>query len=162
MTLVILLVLAVGLFGLAFITKRRYGVLGLGLAGGLVLSEQISKDFAGFLQSLDVPVEPLPFTAAASIALILAPALVMLFAGPKYSDQRYVVIGSVLFAAFGTVLLLAPLVTSLPFTDRAALQPLLSTVAANSPLIISTGIIVAVADMMHAQGKSSFGKKSKH
>ena len=162
MTLVILLILAAALFGLAFLTKRRYGVLGLGLAGGLVLSQEVSKEVAAFLQSVDVPVEPLPFTAAASIALILAPPLILLFAGPKYTDQRYAVAGSALFAVFGTVLLLAPIVTSMPFTDRTAIQPLLSTVAANSPLIISAGVIMAVVDMMHAHGKSSLGKKGKH
>ena len=158
----VLLGLAVALFCLAFLTKRRYGVLGLGLAGGLVLSQEISKDFAALLQSLDVPVEPLPFTAAASVVLILAPALIMLFSGPKYTDKRYAIAGSLLFAVFGTVLLLAPLVTSLPFSDRATIQPLISTIALNSPLIISAGVIAAVFDMMHAQGKSPLGKKSKH
>jgi hypothetical protein len=162
MTLITLLVIAAALFGLAFLTKRRYGVLGLGLASGLVLSQEISKEVAASLQSLDVPVEPLPFTAAASILLILAPALVMLFSGPKYTDQRYAVAGSILFAVFGVVLLLAPLVTSLPFDDRAALQPLISQVALNSPLIISAAVVLAVFDMMHAQGKSPLSKKSKH
>lgn len=158
----ILLVLAAALFGLAFLTKRRYGVLGLGLAAGLVLSQEVSKEVAAFLQMVDFPVSPLPFTAAASMVLILSPSLVMMFAGPKYTDKRYAIVGSALFAVFGTVLLLAPLVTSLPFNDRAAIQPMLSQIAANSPLIISAGVIAAVADMMHAQGKTPLGKKSKH
>lgn len=162
MTLITLLVIAAVLFGLAFLTKRRYGVLGLGLAGGLVLSQQISKDVAATLQSLDVPVEPLPFTAAASVLLILAPALVMLFSGPKYSDKRYAIVGSALFAVFGVVLLLAPLVTNMPFADRSTIQPLISQVALSTPFIISIAVIAAVIDMMHAQGKSPLGKKSKH
>ena len=81
MTLVVLIALMAALFGLAFLTKRRYGALGLGLAGGLVLSQEVSKDFAAFLQSLDVPVEPLPFTTAASLFLILTPALILMFSG---------------------------------------------------------------------------------
>ena len=127
-----------------------------------LLSQQISRDFAAFLQAADVPVEPLPFATAASLVLVLAPALIMLFSGPKYTDQRYAIAGSVLFAVFGTVLLLPSLVPSLPFDDKAAVQPLLSTIALNSPLIISTAVIVAVFDMMHAQGKSPLSKKSKH
>ncbi len=162
MTLMVLIALMAALFGLAFLTKRRYGVLGLGLAGGLVLSQQISKDFGNFLQALDVPVEPLPFVTAASLFLILAPSLILMFSGPKYTDQRYVIAGSLLFAVFGTVLMLAPLVTSLPFADRAAIQPLISQIALNSPVIISAGVIIAVFDMMHAHGKSPLGKKSKH
>lgn len=162
MTLIVLIALMAALFSLAFLTKRRYGVLGLGLAGGLVLSQEISKDFGAFLQALDVPVEPLPFVTAASLFLILAPALILMFSGPKYTDQRYVIAGSAMFAVFGTVLMLAPLVTNLPFADRAAIQPLISQIALNSPIIISVAVIIAVFDMMHAHGKSPLGKKSKH
>ena len=39
MALVIILGIAVVLFILAFLTKRRFGVLGLGLAAGVVLSQ---------------------------------------------------------------------------------------------------------------------------
>lgn len=161
MTLVILLVIALGLFGLAFLTKRRYGVLGLGLTAGLVLSQQMSKEVAGFLQYVDFPVEPLAFTTAASVALILGPAFALLIAGPKYKDQHLAIIGSVAFAIYGTMLLLAPLTTNLPLTD-SSIQPALSQIALNSPLIITAGVIAAVVDTMYSHGKSALSKKGKH
>ncbi|HAC55869.1 TPA: hypothetical protein DCF80_00060 [Candidatus Saccharibacteria bacterium] len=161
MTLLILVVVALGLFALAFVTKRRYGVLGLGLTAGLVLSQELSKELAVILTASDFPVEPLTFQSAATIVLILAPALALLFAGPKYSDQRFAVAGSAMFAVYATLLLLAPLTTSLPITDPS-IQPTINQVAQYSSIIISVGVIVAVLDLMHSHGKMPLSKKSKH
>lgn len=161
MTLVILLIVTAVLFGLAFITKRRFGVLGLGLIAGLVLSQQVTKQVASFLQYIDFPVQPLNHLSAASILLILAPALLMLFAGPRYAENRSTIIGSAAFATLGVVLLIVPLVTGMPLTDRS-IQPFLSQVVANSSTIITASIVVAVFDLMNAHGKRAFGKKDKH
>lgn len=161
MSLPFLLILAVLLFGLAYVTKRRFGVLGLGLIAGLVLSQQISKDTANVLKYLDFPVGSLTFPVAASVMLILAPALLMLISGPKYSDKRLAIGGSVIFAIFATILLLGPISLSLVMSDRS-LQPLLSTIALNSPMLISTGVMLAVVDTMYAHGKKPVGKKGKH
>lgn len=162
MTVVILLLIGLILFGLSYIAKRRYGVLGLGLTAGLVLSQEVSKEVANFLQYVDFPVDPLPFVDAARVALILIPSLVMLFSGPRYTDQRYAVIGSALFAIYGVVLLLAPVVANVQSADRIAIQPFISAVAANTSTIVAIGITAAVIDVLHSQGKSSFGKRSKH
>ncbi len=161
MSLPILLVLAVFLFAVAYVTKRRFGVLGLGLIAGLVLSQQVSKEVANVLKYLDFPIGSLTFPIVASILLILAPALLMLLSGPKYSDKRLAVGGSILFAIFATVLLLGPLSISLVMSDRS-LQPLLSSVALNSPAIISSGVVLAVIDTMYAHGKKPVDKKGKH
>jgi hypothetical protein len=161
MTLVILLVLVLSLFAIAFVTKRRFGVLGLGLTAGLVLSQVLTKDTAGFLRYFDFPIGSLTYEAAGSALLILAPALVLLVSGPKYSDRRLAIAGSALFAVFGVVLLLTPLAPIL-ITADPSVQPMMSAIALNNPTIISAGVIAAVVDMMHAQGKTSFGKKAKH
>lgn len=161
MTLLILLVLALGLFGLAYLTKRRYGVLGLGLTAGMVLSQEVAQEVGSFLQYTDFPVEPLTVTSAASIFLILAPAFALLLSGPKYFDHRLAIIGSAMFAIFGTILLLGPLMISLPLTD-ASIEPILSQIALHSPLIITAGVVAAVIDTMHAQSKKALEKKGKH
>lgn len=161
MTLLILFVIAVALFTLAYMTKRRFGVLGLALAAGLVLSNQLATEFATFLRLGDFPVEPLSHKSAAIVFLILAPALVLLFSGPKYTDKRAAIAGSVTFAVFGTVLLLAPLTMSLPLTD-VSMMPLMSQIAQNSPTIIATALIVAVVDTMLAHSKKPLDKKARH
>lgn len=159
--MVILVVVALSLFGLAFFTRRRFGVLGLGLAAGLVLSNEATKTVADFLQYFDFPVEPFSTTSAAKTLLIVAPALALLVAGPKYSEQKIAILGSLMFAVFGTVLLLAPLSMTFPTAD-GAFQPIISQIALNTSSITAVAVILAVADMMHAQSMRPFGKKSKH
>ena len=161
MTLVILLVLVLSLFAVAFVTKRRFGVLGLGLTAGLVLSQVLTKEMAGFLRYFDFPIGSLTHEAAGSALLILLPALVLLVSGPKYSDNRFAIAGSAAFAVFGAALLLMPLGPVLVTFDHS-IQPMLSMIALNSPSITSAGVIAAVADMMHAQSGKPFGKKGKH
>ena len=161
MPLIILLVLAVALFALAFFTRRRFGVLGLALTAGVVLSEQATGEVATFLQLGDFPVEPLTYKSAAVIVLLLAPALLLLFSGPRYNDQRAAAFGGVAFAVFGTVLLLAPLSMSLPLASTS-IAPLLTQIALNTPLIIATSVILAVIDTMHAHAKKPVDKKGKH
>ncbi len=161
MSLPFLVILAVLLFALAYITKRRFGVLGLGLVAGLVLSQQISKETANVLKYLDFPVGTLTFPVVASVLLILAPALLMLISGPKYSEKRLAIGGSLLFALFATLLLLGPISISLVMSDRS-LQPLLSSIAQNSATLISIGVVLAVIDTMYAHGKKPVDKKAKH
>ena len=109
----------------------------------------------------DFPVEPLTFQSAASIVLVLAPAVALLFAGPKYQDHKFAIAGSVMFAVYGTLLLFAPLTASLPITDPSV-QATVNQIANNSSLIISVGVIAAVADLMHSHVKMPLSKKSKH
>ncbi|MEO5499788.1 MAG: hypothetical protein ABIR46_04790 [Candidatus Saccharimonadales bacterium] len=161
MSLPFVVVLAVLLFGLAYVTKRRFGVLGLGLVAGLVLSREIAKETADVLKYLDFPIGSLTFPIAASVLLILVPALLMLISGPKYSDKRLAIGGSIVFALFAVILLLGPISVSLVMSDRS-LQPLLTTIAQNSPILISIGVVLAVVDTMYAQGKKPVGKKGKH
>lgn len=148
MTLVIIAGLAITLFAVAYLTKRRFGVLGLGLAAGLVLSQELTRYVAKFLQYGDFPVEPLKYTTAATILLILAPVIALLFAGPRYYDKHKTVISSLLFAALATIILMEPLARDLPTYD-ASIEPAMSWLAAHTSIIIVVGIIAALLDTLH-------------
>jgi hypothetical protein len=161
MALIILLTLLIGLFAIAFVTKRRFGVLGLGLTAGLVLSRELTSEMAGLLQYIDFPVGSLSYTALGTSILVLLPALVLLISGPKYQDKRLAAVGASLFALFGLTLLLTPLGAFL-VSSNPDLQPILSSWAVNGATITTAAVIAAVIDMTHAQGKSLPGKKSKH
>jgi hypothetical protein len=162
MTLVIIVAIALALFSLAFITKRRFGVLGLGLAAGAVLAEEWSRDVGRFLEATDSPVEPLSVTTAATVILILVPALLLLIGGPKYAERRGALIGSLLFALLGTMLLIGPLTTDLPTMD-GGVKPALDFVAKWQNLLIAGGIAIAIVDMLSAHGPKLSGRgKSKH
>lgn len=145
MTLVIIFVIALALFALAFLSKRRFGTLGLGLAAGALLATQLTRDVSILIENNRLPVEPLTSTAAASVGLILLPPLVLLLSGPTYKSKKSAIIGAVAFALMGTMLLLGPLTTALP-----ALEPVvwatLEFIADYQSLLIAAAVVGAVLD----------------
>lgn len=161
MTLVIIAGLAICLFAAAYLTKRRFGVLGLGLAAGLVLSQELTRYVASFLQYGDFPVEPLKYTTAATIVLILTPVVALLFAGPRYYDKHKAIVSSLLFAVLATVILVGPLARDLPTTD-ATVEPAMSWLATHTSIIIVVGIIMALLDTLHMHTTKKEPKKAKH
>jgi hypothetical protein len=145
MTLVIILVALVSLTLAVYASKRRYGVLGLALCAGLILSQQLAKDTSNVLQANAIPVQPLAYSSAASVLLILLPAFILLMAGPKYTMKRSQIIGSVGFGLFATLLILGPIAADLPITDKTA-RPIIDTISQNKPGLVSLGIVLAVGD----------------
>jgi len=160
MTLVVILVIALSLFAVAFLSKRRFGTLGLALAAGALLSTQLTRNVSLLLEQNNVPVQPLSFAAAASVGLILLPALVLLLSGPAYKSKMGAVIGSVAFALMATVLILGPLTTALP-----ALEPIvwdaLQFIAQYQSLLIAAAVIGAILDTWLTHNTKS-GRKAKH
>lgn len=162
MTLVIIIAIALALFGLAFVTRRRFGVLGLGLAAGAILAQNWSREVARWLEDGHIPIQPLSHFTAATLILILLPPLLLLISGPKYSERKYAIIGSICFALLGTMLLIGPLTTDLPTTDSSIRSALIS-VARWQNVLIAVGIALAIIDtlLMHAP-KFPSRKHSKH
>jgi len=151
MTIVILVAILLALFALAFVTKRRFGVLGLGLAAGVVLQQLLGSGLADILESRNVPIEPLSYNTAAQVFLILAPALILLIGGPKYHDNKGAVIGSLLFAFLATLFVLGPLTKDLPTLD-ANVKVVLDFIAQWQNILVAGGVAIAVVDMFLAHG----------
>lgn len=162
MTLIIILVVLLALFGLAFVTKRRFGVLGLALAAGVVLAQNASVFVAGYIKSQSLSVEPLSYSSVATIALILAPALILLAGGPTYNSKRAATVGAVGFALLGTLFLLGPLTTDLPSTD-SAVRNVLNIIARYQNIIVICALVLALIDtyMVHG-GIAAHHDKKKH
>lgn len=158
MTLIIVLLLMVCLTALAFATRRRFGVLGLALCAGVILSQLATGDVSSVLKSADVPVEPLSYQTAARVFLVIVPALVLMFAGPRYTTKHAQIVGAVGFGLFATVLLLPPLTADLPISDEAV-RPFLNFIANNTRWIVSVAVIAAIADTMHTHTKKPLDKK---
>lgn len=159
MTLVVILVIALSLFALAFLTKRRFGTLGLALAAGALLSAQLTRDVSTLIEKNDLPVEPLTSSSAASVALILLPALVLLLSGPAYKSKKGTLIGATAFALMGTMLILGPLTTTLPLLDEGV-DAVLNFIATYESLLLATAVIGAVLDTWLTHNVKSHRKKS--
>jgi len=151
--------LALVLFIGAFLSKRRFGLLGLALTAGATLST-IWSDSAGLIISMTglVPVGPLTNALALSIVVLL-PAIVLLFHGYKYKSVFSRVIGSLLFTILAVAFLLEPIGFALPLEGTSAY--LYHQAISYKDLVISAGVILAVVDLFFTKPAPKTDKDSK-
>jgi hypothetical protein len=154
---VILLVLILALFAGAFLSNRRFGVLGLGLTAGAVISP-IWGDNAGFVVSSTGLVAEGPLVNAIALsALILIPAVLFMFHGYKYKHILGRVVGSLLFTLFAAALLVGPIGAALTLTGPAG--NLYQWVESNRELIISVGVVFTIVDFLISKSAHKSDKK---
>lgn len=162
MTLIVIFVVSLALFGIAFVTKRRFGVLGLALAAGVVLAQNATGYVSGFLEQQQLPVAPLSYNDTAKILLILVPAFLLLAGGPTYHSKKAAVAGALGFALLGTFFLLGPLTTALP-TEDPSIRDILVQIANSQNLIVIVALSLALIDTFMVHGVvSRHRKSSKH
>jgi hypothetical protein len=77
----VLIIFLVILWLLAFMTKRRFGILGLALTAGAYLSSLWSRDMVTLLDSLGLSFATLSTAGFVAIAIVLLPAFLLLFSG---------------------------------------------------------------------------------
>lgn len=142
---IIFAALAIVLFVAAFMTKRRFGLLGLALAAGSILSGIWSFD-AGLVISAVGIVPSGPLTTAITLALIvLLPAVVLLFHGYTYKSLVGRSIGAALFTLLALAFLVEPLGFALPLDGVGA--NVYEKLVQYKEVIISIGMVIAVIDL---------------
>ncbi len=146
------------LFGLAFFTKRRFGVLGLALAAGAMLSELWTQTLTPVIEQSGVLVERPPLATLVAVGLVLLPAILLLFSGPSYRDVYMRVIGAACFAALALALLVEPLGSALVLTGESKL--VYDFFVENRVYIVTAGLIIALFDVLatHTGRIGRFGK----
>lgn len=161
MTVIVSLVISLALFALAFLSRRRFGVLGLALTAGALLASQMTKDLSKLIAAHQIPVEPLSAISAASIFLTLLPALVLLLSGPSYKKRKQAITGAIAFTIMAMLLILGPLTSSLP--PDQLMEPFLHWVATFNSIILAVAIGAAVTDawMIHNLPTSDDSKDKK-
>lgn len=144
--LVIFLGLLGVLFAVAFVTKRRFGVLGLGLATGAFMSGLWVGDLTPLIASTGVELVRPPLESVVSAALILLPATLLLMSGPTNKAGLSRLLGAVLFAVFAGVLLLEPLGSALIIEGIG--QTIYDTLVAYRNPIITICLALALFDIL--------------
>lgn len=157
MTLIVIASLLTVFFVLAFLSKRRFGTLGLALAAGALLANQLTVWLAGNLTNFDVYTGVLPEKVAANIALTLLPALALLISGPAYVKRKQAAVGAAAFAAMATMLILAPLASVLPSDENN--RTILSFIANYNDVILTALIVFAIVDAWLTHNVTSHKKK---
>ena len=155
----ICIAISVALFIASFIMKRRFGLLGLALAAGSLLSSIWGYDLGLVASGFGIPNTPLT-TAIVMSVVVLLPAGILLFHGYTYKNQIARVIGSGLFTILALAFLIDPLGHVLMPTGFGA--NVFNWLLANRTMIIGVGIILAVLDLFLTKPANLSDKKSKH
>jgi len=142
---VVFAALAIILFVAAFITKRRFGLLGLALAAGSILSSIWSYD-AGLVVGAVGVFPSGPLTTAITLALIvLLPAILLLFHGYTYKNIVSRIVGALFFTLLALAFLIEPLGFALPLEGIGV--NIYDELVKYKDVIISIGMIAAVVDL---------------
>ncbi len=151
--------LALVLFAISFLSRRRFGLLGLALTAGATLSTIWSYD-AGLLVSSTGLVPEGPITNAVAMSLVvLAPAIVLLFHGYAYKDLFSRIIGSLFFTILALAFLLVPIGFALPLQGATAYW--YHQAVLYKDIVISIGVILAVVDLFFTKPAHLAEKHSK-
>jgi hypothetical protein len=144
--LIIFLVVMAVLFVLAYMTKRRFGVLGLALAAGAMISTLWVGDLTPIIASAGLVLVQPPLESVVSAGLILLPAILLLFSGPVYKGKVQRIVGALAFTVLATALLLPPLGSALVIDDTA--KPIYEAFFQYRPVIITVALIYALGDLL--------------
>lgn len=147
------------LFIAAFWTRRRFGLLGLALAAGSILSQIWNTD-AGLIVSATGLVPRGALTDAVTLSLlVLLPPILLLFHGTTYKSHLSRVIGALLFALLALAFLVQPLGHVLTLEGMGA--DVYNWIDTNRTILISVGLVLAVIDLFFTN-PSHMKEKQKH
>lgn len=142
---VVFIVLAIVLFSCAYISKRRFGLLGLALTAGATLSTIWNHEAGLVLSGLGLlPSGPMANAITLSVVVLL-PAVLLLFHGYSYRSIAGRLVGSFLFTALALVFLVEPIGYALILEGAGA--DIYGAITNNKELIISVGVVLAVLDL---------------
>lgn len=155
--MIILVVLVILLFAGAFFSRRRFGLLGLGLTAGAILSP-LWSDTASLLIAATgiVPGGPLSDGLAKAL-IILVPAILLLFHGYAYKSIIGRIAGSLLFTVLALAFLGEAIGSTLVLTGP--IVQIHAWLVANRDIIISIGVVLAVADVLVSRPTHKSEKK---
>lgn len=143
--IVVLSGLALVLFAGAFISKRRFGLLGLALTAGATVSTIWSYDAGLIVSGLGILPEGELTQAGVQSLIVLLPALLLLFHGYAYKNIIPRILGSLLFTVLALAFLLEPIGYALPLEGHGAVA--YNTLSAYKEVVISGGVILAIVDL---------------
>ena len=142
--IIVYTIIILALFSASFFTKRRFGLLGLALAAGAMISSIWGYDASLVAGLFGFSGGPMTSAVVTSI-LVLLPAGLLLFHGYTYKSLVGRIIGATLFTVLATAFLVEPL--SHVLTVQGPATVIYQSVVDNRTSVIGIGLIVAIADL---------------
>ncbi len=139
-------VIGLALFLWAYVTKRRFGLLGLALAAGSMLSTIWAPTITKAISVHGFVVMNSLTNSFVLSAIVLAPAILILLHGAKYQGSLTRLIGALMFTVLALALLVEPLGYALPLTNQTGVEAY-NWLTNNKQMIIGVGLVLAVIDM---------------
>lgn len=158
MNVAMILLITVGvLFAVVFLTRRRFGLLGLALAAGSILSDLWSRDLTPLIKDVGVEIAAPPLVTVVAAALVLLPAAALFFRGPanKHLPQR--LLSAAAFALLALAFLLPVFGEALVLEGDG--QVVYDFVSTYRSWIITVGIGYALFDLLMVRGHGGHGKE---
>ncbi|RWZ79749.1 MAG: hypothetical protein EOT04_00620 [Candidatus Chaera renei] len=159
-----LLALFAGLFVLAWLARRRFGVLGMALAAGAILSQNLADSLVNLLLSSGAPPLFLSLNLRLLVPslLILLPSLLLMLAGPKYFGRLTALVGAAGYAALGSLLLLGPVGDAVSGIQPLGAPSFLDAISRYRTSLVALLIVLAVIDAFGIHAAKPAGKHRPH
>lgn len=157
--LIICIIIVAVIFVLSYATKRRFGLLGLALAAGSILSNVWAYEAGLIAGALGFPLSPLTSTIILAIITLL-PACLLLSRAKTYKTGLGRLVGAALFTVVAAAFLVEPF--SRIFILKGSAGQFYQQLLGYKDLIIGVGLIVAVLDLFFAKKAESSEKKHEH
>ncbi len=136
------------LFVVAFVTKRRFGVLGLALAAGYVLSQLWEHYIPHVVQFFGLDMVIVSPVTLVTIVIILLPSVALFFGGPVCRTTRGRLIGSLLYAVLAVIFCMGALEHTMVLSGSGKIA--FDAVVDFRPYILTLALMVSIVDVMHA------------
>jgi len=157
--LAVCIIVSAFLFFVVFITKRKFGLLGLALAAGSILSSLWVEKAGYTLGMLNVTASLLVISLISAL-IILLPAMLLIFHDVRYRTFFGRVVGAGLFTLLALAFLIDPIGRVL--IPQGASAVIYSCLVVNNHTIIAVCLILAIIDLLIPKHKKSHEKHEGH
>jgi len=135
-------VLLASLFALAFITGKRFGILGLGLAAGTLLASQTLLPLETIFQLFQEFLGGISPAQATAILLLLAPSIILMFSGgSRYHSSKMKLLGALLYTVMAGFAILPFVMSQMEIPDEIK-----NVVMTAHTSALAIGVVIAVVD----------------
>lgn len=137
-------IIAAVLFCVVFVSKRRFGLLGLALAAGSILSSIWGVNEGAIMSALGLHATSFVLVIVRG-AVVLLPAVVAMFYVSSYKKMFSRLVGAMLFTVLALAFLIEPLGNLFVISGQAA--DIYKILSASQSTVIGLGLAAAVVDL---------------
>lgn len=146
MNIIIVIIISIVLFGLFFLSKRRFGMQGLALVAGATLAGLWGKDLSTLIASAGIVPAGIPVAPLVICLITVIPAIALLIRGKKTKKIGHRLFGSTLFVLLALALIVEPLGSILPLDASGVV--VYTLLFQYQSVIIGVSIVIAVVDIL--------------